>query len=63
MSITSRIVVLIAHLRRLARPSLIQFIFSRFGHGSDFAKLASSERDDQADYVVGVSRNMQSSSR
>ena len=27
----------------------------RFGHGSDFSKLASSEQEEQTDYVVGVS--------
>jgi len=27
----------------------------RFGYGSDFAKLASSEEEEQADYVLGVS--------
>ena len=29
----------------------------RFGHGSDFAKLASSNQEEQTDYVVGVSPN------
>jgi hypothetical protein len=27
---------------------------SRFGHGSDFSKLASSDQEEQTDYVVGV---------
>jgi hypothetical protein len=30
-------------------------IVSRFGHGSEFSKLASSEQEEQTDYVVGVS--------
>mmetsp|Transcript_8507 Transcript_8507/g.19048 ORF Transcript_8507/g.19048 Transcript_8507/m.19048 type:complete len:728 (+) Transcript_8507:256-2439(+) len=28
--------------------------FPRFGHSSDFSKLASSEHEEQADYVVGI---------
>jgi hypothetical protein len=27
----------------------------RFGHGSEISKLASSKREEQTDYVVGVS--------
>jgi len=36
-------------------PSSLSMFF-RFGHGSDFSKLASSQREEQTDYVVGVSR-------
>ena len=33
----------------------LQHNMYRFGHGSDFSKLASSNHDEQTDYVVGVS--------
>jgi hypothetical protein len=38
-------------------PSLLLFPSPkcRFGHGSDFAKLASNEQEEQVDYVLGVS--------
>lgn len=37
---------------------LLLLILPRFGHGSDFSKLASSRREEQTDYVVGVSRHI-----
>jgi hypothetical protein len=39
-------------------PSVVHFVLERYGHGSDFSKLVSSEHEEQTEYIVGVSHIM-----